>query len=92
VRNNQAEHRFELTAPDGAVAFAQYRLANGRIIFVHTEVPPSAEGQGFGSALAEAGLGYARANALQVVAHCPFIAAYIQRHPEHQDLLLHHAE
>jgi predicted GNAT family acetyltransferase len=91
VRNNEAEHQFELDAPGGDLAFAQYRLAEDRIIFVHTVVPESAGGQGFGSALAEAGLAYARRNGLQVVAHCPFIAAYIARHPEHQDLLLHAA-
>jgi predicted GNAT family acetyltransferase len=87
VRNNEAQHRFELDAPGGEVAFAQYRLADDRIIFVHTVVPESAEGQGFGSALAEAGLAYARQHGLQVVPHCAFIAGYIARHPEHQDLL-----
>ena len=90
-RNNEEKHQFELTAPDGEIAFALYRLSEDRIIFVHTVVPESAEGQGFGTALAEAGLAYARRNGLKVVPRCPFFAAYIARHPEHQDLVLHEA-
>jgi predicted GNAT family acetyltransferase len=87
VRNNEAKSRFEIDVGDD-VGFADYRLVEDRIVFTHTLVPNATEHRGYGSALAEAGLAYARQHGLKVVAHCAFIAGYIARHPEHQDLLL----
>ena len=86
VRNNEAQNRFEIDLGDD-VAVAEYRLVNDRIVFTHTFVPPAHENNGYGAAMAEAGLAYAREQGLAVVARCRFIAAYIARHPEHQDLL-----
>lgn len=91
VRNNEAKSRFEIDLGDGDLGFAEYRLVDDRIIFTHTLVPNASEHQGFGSALAEAGLAYARRNRLQVVPRCIFMAGYIARHPEHQDLVDHEA-
>jgi predicted GNAT family acetyltransferase len=87
VRNNAALHRFELDA-DGHTAVAYYRLAPGVITFTHTEVPPALSGRGVGSRLARGALEFARAQGLKVVARCPFVAAYMAKHPEFNDLLL----
>ena len=62
VRNNAAEHRYELEV-DGQLAVAEYRLRPGRISFTHTEVPDALEGRGIGSRLVEAALDDARAGA-----------------------------
>src|SRR5204862_3068431 len=90
VRNNEAKSRFEIDVPNGVlgdVGFAEYRLIDDRIVFIHTLVPNAETNRGFGSALAEVGLSYARQHGLRVVPQCPFFAAYIARHPEHQDLV-----
>jgi uncharacterized protein len=86
VHNNTALNRFELDA-DGHVAVAYYRLAPGVITFTHTEVPAKLSGRGIGSALARGALDQVRAQSLKVVAQCPFIAAFISKHPEYSDLL-----
>lgn len=86
VTDNAAESRYEL-AVDGATAIAQYQLRDGTLVFTHTEVPESLSGRGVGSALARGALDAARARGLPVVAQCRFIAGYIQKHPEYQDLL-----
>lgn len=86
VRHNEAKSRFEIEL-DGDVAYAAYRLADHRIIFPHTVVPEKFEGRGLASALARAALDYARSQHLQVVPRCSFFAAFIARHPEHQDLV-----
>ena len=86
VANNEAQHRFEIDL-GGDTAFAEYRLVNDRIVFTHTLVPSSHEGRGYGTALIEAGLAYAREQGLKVVPRCRFFAAYIAGHPEQQDLL-----
>lgn len=83
---NEAKHRFEVTL-DGETAFAEYNLVDHGIILPHTLVPESFEGRGVGSALAKAALGYARKHELKVIPLCPFIAAYITKHPEWHDLV-----
>lgn len=87
VRDNTALHRFEIEV-DGVVAFSVYRRAHGVITFIHTEVPDALAGKGVGSKLAKGALELVRARGEKVIAECPFIAAYIQKHPEVQDLLI----
>jgi predicted GNAT family acetyltransferase len=74
---------------DGETAELTYRGgADGEpIVFTHTGVPAALEGRGIGSALAKAGLEYARANNLEVVPLCSFVRSYIERKPEYQDLV-----
>jgi predicted GNAT family acetyltransferase len=87
VRNNEAEQRYELTA-DGATAFAAYRAAGaGVIAFTHTIVPEALEGQGIASRIIGFALADVRARGLKLLPLCSFVAAYMKRHPETQDLL-----
>lgn len=86
VTRNDARNRYELTV-NGLLAISEYnRLANA-VMFTHTEVPESLEGQGVGSALARGALDDVRAQGLQVIPLCPFIAAYISRHQEYVDIV-----
>jgi predicted GNAT family acetyltransferase len=78
--------RLELVV-DGLMAYVDYQLLGTSIIYAHTEVPGALEGRGVGYALARAALDLARERGLQVVPLCPFIAAYIRRHPEYLDLV-----
>ncbi|WP_435738154.1 GNAT family N-acetyltransferase [Cellulosimicrobium sp. PMB13] len=79
--------RFEARTPDGVVAgFAEYVREPGRVVFTHTEVDPAFEGRGVGSALAAGALDQVRASGERVVPLCPFIKAYIARHPDDQEL------
>jgi predicted GNAT family acetyltransferase len=86
VRDNMQRHRFELD-PDGHVAFSNYKRDAGTITILHTEVPKQLSGKGIGSALVRGLLDIARAQKLKVVAKCPFVAGYIDKHPEYADLL-----
>src|SRR5207245_9541583 len=80
-------NRYELRLSDRLIGLAAYRRREGRIAFTHTEVHESWEGRGFGSRLAAAALDDARRQGLDVVPLCPFIADYIERHPEYQQLV-----
>jgi uncharacterized protein len=79
--------RYELRLGDRLVGIAAYRRRNGRIVFTHTTVDAACEGHGFGSRLAEGALDDAAEHGLEVVPLCPFIASYIDRHPEYQRLV-----
>jgi predicted GNAT family acetyltransferase len=88
VRDNPDARRYDVFTDDGQLAgFAQYVKRAGRVIFTHTEIDDAFEGKGLGSRLARAVLDDARAHELRVVPLCPFIAAYLERHPEYQDLV-----
>jgi predicted GNAT family acetyltransferase len=86
VRNNTALHRFELDV-DGHLAVAYYHPAPGVITFSHTEVPPALGGRGVGSTLIKGALELVRAQGLKVVSKCPFVSAYLGKHPEFNDLI-----
>ena len=87
VADNPAESRYELHDGDMLVAIAAYRLSGDTVIFTHTEVADAYEGQGAGSQLAREALDDSRARERRVVARCPFISSWIERHPDYADLL-----
>jgi len=86
VSNNEAEQRYEARV-DGRLAVLAYQQEGGRIVYTHTEVPEELEGQGIAGKLTRVALDDARAQRLAVVPRCPYVAGYIQRHPEYQDLV-----
>ena len=86
IIDNRARNRYELTV-DGATAHVDYTRAPGVITFIHTLVPEQLAGRGIGSRLAQHVLDEARRNGEKVIPQCPFIAAYIKRHKEYQDLV-----
>ena len=86
VVNNKAHHRYEL-AVDGHLAATYYAISGNVITFIHTEVPPELGGKGVGSKLIKGALDQVRADGLKVIAQCPFVKAYIEKHPDYADLL-----
>ncbi len=75
------QSRFELAgAPEPAVLL--YEKGAGEVALLHTIVPAEMEGNGVGSRLAEAAVGWARSEQLEVVPVCSFVQAWLQRHPE----------
>lgn len=80
--------RFVLERDGEVIGKALYRREPGVITFTHTEVDPAIQERGLGSLLAKAALdAVAAEEGTRVVAQCPFIAAYIARHPQYQPLL-----
>lgn len=86
VVDNRAEQEFTLDAGGGR-AVAAYQLEGGVIVFTHTAVPPALEGRGIGGRLVRGALDQARDRGLKVAPQCPFVRAYVERHPEYRDLL-----
>lgn len=86
VRDNAALNRFELEV-DGHTAVAYYQPSPGLLTFTHTEVPPELGGRGVGSTLVNGALELARAQGFKIASRCPFVSAYLGKHPEFNDLL-----
>ncbi len=85
VRDDPDAHRYVVTVDGEQAGFSEYRLRPGRVIFTHTVVDPAFEGRGIGSTLAREALDDVVQRGLTIVPLCPFIAAYIRRHPEYLD-------
>ena len=88
VSRNEKKHQYEAHLNGQRVGLSRFQLAPGQITFTHTEVEPEFEGKGVGSTLAKRALDDVRARGEKVVAQCPFIKEYIERHPAYADLLL----
>jgi hypothetical protein len=86
VRHNEAASRFEATV-DGLLCRADYRMAEGAMRIVHTEVPRALEGRGIAAQLVRAALAHAEASGLRVEPACGYVRAYMRRHPDTQRLL-----
>lgn len=81
-----AEERFELRAGTYACV-VNYRRSPGKMVIYHTEVPLPFEGHGLAARVTRAALEFARNEKLRVEPRCPYTAAYIQKHPEYNELL-----
>ncbi len=86
VTDNRAERRYEAQA-GGHLAKIDYILDEEHIVFTRTLVPEELENQGLASKMARTALEDARSRNLKVIPQCPFVAAYIEKHPEYQSLV-----
>jgi uncharacterized protein len=81
VTDNADASRLEIHA-DGDVAELAYRTRPGRLALIHTEVPDSLGGRGFGGQLVLGAIGKAVHEGLTVVPLCPFAHSWLKRHPD----------
>jgi predicted GNAT family acetyltransferase len=91
VTDNRAESRYEARVDGRLAGFAAYRLGtgehDGEIVFPHTEIDSAFGGQGVGSALIRAALDdVARRGGLRVRPDCPFVAGWLDKHPDYAHL------
>ncbi|HEY1135494.1 MAG TPA: GNAT family N-acetyltransferase [Nocardioides sp.] len=80
------QQRYEARIDGELAGFAVYIQADGMRVITHTEVEPAFEGKGVGSALARFALDDIRARGEKVMAVCPFVLGWMQRHPDYADL------
>ncbi len=86
VTHNAEASRFEAII-GGGLGVCAYRLHDGVMLLTHTEVPPQSQGQGHAAALVQAALDWARTQGHAVRPLCSYVATYMRRHPETQDLI-----
>ena len=88
VQDNPGRHRFELRLDGEVAGFADYRVRDGAVVVVHSEVDRAHRGQGLGGVLAKETLDALRERAEKVVPACPFFAQYVADHPEYDDIVV----
>jgi uncharacterized protein len=88
VVDNPVELRYELWVGTERAGLIAYRREPGVVVLVHTEIDPAYEGKGLGSRLVSGAVADLRRRGLRLVPLCPFVAAYLRRHPEDADLVV----
>lgn len=88
VRNNRSLSRYELQIDEEAFASAYYRIEDGNVVLIHTEVPFQFSGEGYAKALADGVFQMVKANGGKVVVKCGFMGRYVARHPELLDMVV----
>ncbi|MDI1319690.1 MAG: GNAT family N-acetyltransferase [bacterium] len=86
VAHNAGAHRYEALV-DGHLSICAYETEGDRMIFTHTAVPPELRGRGVAEQLVRAALADARTAGHKVGPACSYVAKFIERHKEFQDLL-----
>jgi predicted GNAT family acetyltransferase len=86
VVDNKQQMQFEVFL-NADLAYLQYRFYKDEIALMHTFVPDSLAGKGLASALAHYALESAKENKRKVMVYCPFVAAYLKRHPEYNNII-----
>jgi predicted GNAT family acetyltransferase len=87
VTDHPNELRYEIEVDSEVAGFLMYRREPDVLELVHTDVAPKWEGQGVGAALVKGALDDVRARGLKIRPYCPFVVAYLRRHPEYEDLV-----
>lgn len=87
VRDDAEQHRYVIEVDHHVAGFAVYHVRAGRHLFVHTEIDAAYEGQGVGSTLIRAALDDVRSEHGIIVPICPFVAGWVDRHPDYQNLV-----
>ncbi len=88
IADATAAQRYEAHLDGELAGVLEYIVKRGRIALVHTEVAPTHEGRGIASQLARFALDDARRRGLRVIPICPYVRAYLERHPEDSDIVV----
>jgi uncharacterized protein len=87
VKDNIEQHRFELPIAGEIFAAAYYRLENGQVVLIHTEVLSEFSGQGIASRLAQGTFELLRKTGRKAILKCPFMSQFFAKHPEYADVV-----
>jgi hypothetical protein len=87
VRDDKGSHRYVIELDDTRVGFAVYHIRGGRHFFVHTEIEEGLEGRGWASKLIRKAVDDVKGQGGTIVPICPFVRAFVDRHPEYDDMV-----
>ena len=87
VVDNRERKHYELWVGEALAGTIVYGIKPGAIVLIHTQVDEQLEGRGLGSKLVRGALDDIRSRGLRLVPLCPFVRAYLERHPDERDLV-----
>jgi uncharacterized protein len=84
VHNDERERRFYAVV-DGQEAVIEYAKMGDTYNLAHTYVPEQLRGQGIAEELVRGALEQIREEGAKFLPSCPFVQAFLKRHPEYRD-------
>ena len=87
VQHDMDKKRFYIEVEGKQVELTYQVESDGHLNYNSTFTPPELRGQGLAGQVTKAALQFAQVNKKKVEPSCPYVADYIKRHPEFQDLL-----
>ena len=92
LARDEDRRRYTASLDGTVIGQAEFLLTTDLVVFTHTEIDPAFEGQGVGSRLVRWALDDARRRGYHVVASCPFVRGYVERHADdYADLVVQRA-
>lgn len=87
LEHDEAGNRYVLSSSGETVGLLEYSQDGDVLDLVHTEVLPQGQGKGIGTVLVRQSLDDIRAHGHRIVASCPFVARFVEEHPDYADLV-----
>ncbi len=87
VIRNDERGRYELRLADAIVGYADFVVEGDRVVLPHTVIDPAHRGSGMAATLVRAALNDVVAQDRTVVPTCWYVAQFIERNPQYQDLV-----
>ena len=88
VIENPAKERFEISVNGVTAGFSVYHHASeDTLAFVHTEIAEEFGGRGLAGRLVGVAMEEMQRRRLAVLPYCPFVQAYLVKHPDLIDLV-----
>lgn len=88
ILDDEGASRYEAREDGELAGFIDYIVKRDRIALIHTETLAPYRGRGLGERLVRFALGDARRRSLRVIVKCPYVRAFLERHPEMQDIVV----
>ena len=83
----QRGKEFTITADGQTVGIASFADRGNRRVFVYTEVDDAFQGRGLATILVNEAVKSTKADGLRIVAVCPMVAAFLDKHKEFDDIV-----
>lgn len=87
VVHRPAESRWEAMSGEDVVGHLSYDTAGNTVDLHHTVVDPAHRNKGVAAQLVEEAVREIRAEKMSLRPTCSYVRAWMEQHPEHQDLL-----
>lgn len=87
IADQPEQDRYVVSLNGEVIGRADYVRRGDVVVIPHTQVNPAHGGQGLGGQLVCFALDDIRSRGLRVEPACPFVSAYLAKHPEYNDLL-----
>lgn len=89
IRNAPERDRYEILVDGTFAGFSHYQPQEGSLVFDHTVIREQFAGQGLASKLARGALDDVRAQQGRIVPLCEYIAAWLEKNSDYDDLVDH---